>query len=307
MKIVLHGGIGDRVAFTATLREFKKRRPAEEVTIFEPKAVDMDIFRHNPNLNWGSVESGERIHLKPLKREAWASLPHYYAEQMGFELVDDTPEIFLTREERGRDFGLPVGGRRTVAIDPWCTPAWRSRRWPHARWVELVRRLRAAGWCTVEIGKRPEMDPEAEAAPPLGADLHRADRYELRDSLSIISQADLVVSSDTGAMHMAAAVGTPQVTLFSVVRPVDRAYWNTTAVSPYSDCAKSCLMDCTRWDPLNKGQAARCIDEISVDRVLEACEVAWKRWGGAARPGRPEAPRRPQEVYAALMAEEFQA
>lgn len=304
MKIVLHGGIGDRIAFTATLREFKRKRPEQEVTIFEPKEIDNEIFKGNPNLNWGTVEDGRRIDLAPLQREGWASLPHYYARQMGFELVDDTPEVFLSREERSRDFGFPRG-QRTIAIDPWCTPAWRTRRWPHARWVELVASLRAAGWCTVEIGRRPESDPEAEAAPALGADLHRGDRYALRDSMSMLSQMDLIVSSDTGAMHMAAAVGTPQVTLFSVVRPVDRAYWNTTAVSPYSQCAKTCLMDCTRWDPANKGKAMRCIDEISVERVLEACEVAWKRWGGAARLGRPEAPRRPQEVYAALMAEEY--
>jgi heptosyltransferase-2 len=75
---------------------------------------------------------------------------------------------------------------------------------------------------------------------------------DIRDVASILSYMHLVVSNDTGVMHVAAAAGVPVVSLFG---PTDPYQW--APVTPGN-----------RW--IKSGGEA--ISEISVEAVLAACE-----------------------------------
>jgi ADP-heptose:LPS heptosyltransferase len=64
--------------------------------------------------------------------------------------------------------------------------------------------------------------PVREMARGLSVPCSIIDRRPIRTVAAIIAHADLVITNDTGIMHVAAAVGTPVLSLFG---PTDPHQW----------------------------------------------------------------------------------
>ena len=113
--------------------------------------------------------------------------------------------------------GSPAPG--AVVVHPGAESG--ARRWPAERFAALARCLRAAGRRVVVTGGPREDALVLEVAG--GAGLSARD--VLRGGLpfgelsSLVAQASLVVSGDTGLAHLAVAHATPSVTLFGPVSP----------------------------------------------------------------------------------------
>ncbi|MDX1932191.1 MAG: glycosyltransferase family 9 protein [Capsulimonadales bacterium] len=119
-------------------------------------------------------------------------------------------EGFLTRA------GLTPGNFVTVA--PLTT--WPSRCWPADRFRRLIEVLDQDGFPVVLVGsqkERPEIEAIAEQLrrrPPV-----LAGELTFREFAAFVDRAALVVSGDTGPMHLAAAVKTPYLALFGPTAP----------------------------------------------------------------------------------------
>ena len=108
MRFYIHeGGVGDVIALTATIREYHKARPAEEIYVSTGKRHD-DIFYNNPHLA-GSPKGGAAVVLEMEKYNDVGNLAVSFGIQAGIQVVDHTPEIWLTPEEKG---ACPVGLER---------------------------------------------------------------------------------------------------------------------------------------------------------------------------------------------------
>src|SRR5262249_6140478 len=85
-----------------------------------------------------------------------------------------------------------------------------------ARWREVAARLQrefgAAVVLTGTAADRPLAQAVAEGLPSPALDL--TGRLALMETVSLLGALDLFLSSDTGPMHMACAVGTPSVSVF---------------------------------------------------------------------------------------------
>jgi heptosyltransferase I len=96
----------------------------------------------------------------------------------------------------------------------------------------------------------------------------RAPQTSLGDLLALASRATLIVSGDTGPVHLAAAVGTPIVGLYGPTWPERNGPWdpNDEVVSRATTCVCHHKRQCQR------GDARMCINEISVDEVASAID-----------------------------------
>ena len=172
-------------------------------------------------------------------------------------------------EQTLRQFGLQRGDYVVLAPGAEFGPA---KRWPTARFGELAQRL---GRRTVLLGAPKETPLCAEVAalaPAADQCFDLAGKTSLAQALALIASAAAVVSNDSGLMHVAAALGVPQVAIFGSSSPLHTPPLNDAAsviwlkhdptYQPPLACAPCFQRDC----PLGH---TRCLNEVSVDRVLQ--------------------------------------
>ncbi|MDF0668339.1 MAG: lipopolysaccharide heptosyltransferase II [Nitrospira sp.] len=147
-----------------------------------------------------------------------------------------------------------------------------AKRWLSDRFAEvakrLVRRLEQtenAQVAVVILGAKGEEPLGKDIAAQLGGrSAVLSGTTTIRELMAVVKRCRLLITNDTGPMHIAAAFGVPVVAVFG---PTD---WRTTA--PYGqersivreavDCAPCLLREC----PIDH----RCMTRVSVDRVYEA-------------------------------------
>ena len=190
-------------------------------------------------------------------------------------LENDRPEIHMEAsqvEATLHELGLSRGAYVVFAPGAEFGPA---KRWPARHFSELAARLDAA---VVLLGSGKEAALCDEIAAPVnavqaGKCLNLAGKTSLPQALALIAASRSTVSNDSGLMHVAAALGVPQVAIFGSSSPLHtpplsdkaRVLWlkNDPAYQPPLDCAPCFARDC----PLGH---TRCLNDISAARVLQA-------------------------------------
>lgn len=122
------------------------------------------------------------------------------------------------RVHRPPDVSALVGAGPYVVVHPGATVP--ARRWPADHCAGAVRELAAAGHRVLVTGGSSERELTAAVAGDSGTDLGGA--TTLAELAGVLRDADAVVVGNTGPAHLAAAVGTPVVSLFSPVVPAVR-------------------------------------------------------------------------------------
>jgi heptosyltransferase-1 len=154
-----------------------------------------------------------------------------------------------------------------VAINP--VAKWPTKLWPAKRFSELAGRLLERGYQVVFTGSKEDRSLIDEMALPLGSSVIRLDgRTTLKALAAVYRTASVVVSTDTGPMHLAAAVGTPVVALFGPTAP-----WRT---GPYGQghvvlrAGVSCSPCFSRCCKTAEFEPMACMNRITVKQVVEA-------------------------------------
>jgi ADP-heptose:LPS heptosyltransferase len=145
--------------------------------------------------------------------------------------------------------------------------AWPNKRWPPARFGGLAAAMRDRFGLPSVVVWGPGEDALASAVAAASAGAATvAPATSMSDLFSLARSARLVVSGDTGPLHIAAAVGAPIVALFGPTFPQRNGPWSIADVTLSRDEACSCHYEreCRRSD--------RCIDGITVNEVTAAVE-----------------------------------
>jgi heptosyltransferase-1 len=151
--------------------------------------------------------------------------------------------------------------------------SWDSKDWPEEGYRELIARLlepRGGGEQVVLLGDKSklEMGERLVASLPVGARVvNLVGKTTLRELVGVISRAKAVVGPDSGPAHIAAAVGTPHVTLFGPTPAVRNSPRGSEHLSITS--AVGCSPCKRRVCP---GLGKVCMRLISPQMVLEKLE-----------------------------------
>ena len=125
------------------------------------------------------------------------------------------PQFFLSPAARDRvDRWLAekgLGNAGVAALAPGAAHA--TKRWPVAHWIALAQRLRSAGYAIVAVGGPDDRGLAGQLAAG-GVAETAAGEFSLQETGALLARAQVLVSGDTGVMHMATGVGTPVVALF---------------------------------------------------------------------------------------------
>ncbi len=170
--------------------------------------------------------------------------------------------------------GRLAGHGPLVAMHPGATYG-NAKRWYPDRYAAVGSRLsKERGARIAVIGGKAEADLAAEVARGIapGPATSFAGETSLLQLAALLERASVLVTNDTGPMHLAAAVGTPIVAVFGPTDPVTtRPYGDRhTVVRHPVECSPCLLREC----PIDH----RCMTLIRSDEVYDAA-VKWL--GGA--------------------------
>jgi heptosyltransferase I len=153
--------------------------------------------------------------------------------------------------------------------------AWPNKRWPAERFGAVARHIRDChDLAPIVLWGGNERDlADAVVAASQGAAL-RAPETTLGDVLSLAARASLMVSGDTGPLHLAAAVGTRVVGLYGPTWPERNGPWHPAdvVVSRAAVCECHHKRGCRR-DARDPGGTSRmCLNDIDVAEVTAAVD-----------------------------------
>ena len=145
-----------------------------------------------------------------------------------------------------------------------------ARRWRLEHYRDLVVALTDRGYCVVLTGSDHERAEFGKGlllptALPSGV-VDLMGQLSLRELMSVIANAHVVVSGATGPAHLAAALGTPTITLFDPRRNNLPVRWKPLGrgalLRPDVPTCEKCIGEtCPYWD---------CLDRLTVAKVITA-------------------------------------
>ncbi len=131
-------------------------------------------------------------------------------------------------EEAIRRAGELVPDERPILlISPCANARFRNwRNWPYERYAPVAEyAVRELGWQVIVTGGPSDTEAQAAAAiveaSPVPV-INLQGRTSLKELLALIQRASVLISPDSGPVHMATAVGTPVIGLYATTNP-DRA------------------------------------------------------------------------------------
>lgn len=211
----------------------------------------------------------------------------YYAalvRGLGFDVADAIPCLSI-REETARRAGAILAkhgvtpATRLVGFAPGAAYG-HAKRWPPPRVAQVITRVSMERHAVcVLVGAESDRDAgrEIESAVPPGVGVvNLMGRTDLRQLAGVLARCSAFVSNDSGAMHLAAAVGVPVAAIFGPTdERVTAPLGNHDVIAHQVFCRPCMLRDC----PIDH----RCMKRIPVDRVFDAVERRLPIAGDVAR------------------------
>lgn len=184
-----------------------------------------------------------------------------------FEWLPTRPAVATALRKR-----YPIGEGRWVALQPGAR--WQNKRWPVARYAELVKALRARhpDLRFAILGGQEDRELGAAITNPNGRPQECLDltgRLSLPEMVEWIRASAIMVTNDTGPMHVAAAIGVPVIGLFGPTEP--------RRTGPYGQVQFTLQATALACVPCMKSTChhrphLECLETFPVERVVAAVE-----------------------------------
>jgi ADP-heptose:LPS heptosyltransferase len=178
----------------------------------------------------GGVRPGWHTAVQPDMEKHAVQVCAEVAEKLGLEVGDLEPEIFhcpradLQVGKILESAGVAPDG--FVLINPFSR--WRSKEWILERYAELMRRLGVVRDLDIVISGGTDRTDDAErllAGVRNKRVTSLVGRLTLEQAICLYRRARLMVTGDSGPMHVAAALGTPVIALFGPTLPEQTGPW----------------------------------------------------------------------------------
>jgi 3-deoxy-D-manno-octulosonic-acid transferase/heptosyltransferase-1 len=235
----------------------------------------------------GLVKGGEKVGLEGAREGSWVfyngpAIPVDYrlhavdrylqaADYLNCRRTEWEGRIPLSQKDKGKVdelLSLPeVGGRPIIAFNPMAR--WKTKLWSEEKFAELADKVAQQLSCAVVFTGSPSDRPVIRDLsnrmknPPLNL----AGRTSLKELAYLYSRCRAAVCTDTGPMHIAAAMGCPVVALFGPTDPFRTGpYGNGHRVVRAGVMCSPCFK--------KKCDNPVCMETIAVDQVFEAVAQA---------------------------------
>ncbi|HUU41094.1 MAG TPA: glycosyltransferase family 9 protein, partial [Desulfatiglandales bacterium] len=219
-------------------------------------------FNHYKHISRAYLSMGEKIGLKVPESGYSISLP----KQDG-QVIKELNEIIENYTH------LPI-----VTINPNASTLCEMRKWPDDRYVELLDRLmeKYPEYLYVLIGSKAEFDYVESIYGHCrfhdGRLRNIAGKTDLKHLLALLDESELLISNDSGPVHLAAGYQIKTVVLFGPETPVLYRPLNDNVKVIFRDIYCSPCINVLDNKSFEECNDVKCLKKISVDEVFEAAE-----------------------------------
>jgi len=195
------------------------------------------------------------------------------------------PQLFVTPKEieaAKKKFGLEKIAQPVFGLNPGAEygPA---KRWPVERFIAAVNEIQKKPNCAwILFGGKNDLpitnQIESAVRSPQSAIFNLAGKTSLRELMSLLKICRVLLTNDTGPMHVAAALEIPVIAIFGSTSPeLTGPIFSSESKILKSDapCSPCFLREC----PID----FRCMNGISVGSVVEAVFETYRRDAEAQR------------------------
>ena len=166
---------------------------------------------------------------------------------------------------------LPTGGTNTAATEVASNIV--TKRWPADYYAALAKCLVEDGHPVMVLGG----PGENNLRPACGEDQPGykvlLGQTDLRTTMALIKQASLVVTNDSGPMHIAAALNTPVIAVFGPTDPaIVGPYSPKAVVLKGEEACAPCFRDDVFPNIVPACEHQRCMRSVTVDVVYKAAK-----------------------------------
>lgn len=147
------------------------------------------------------------------------------------------------------------------------TQSWENRTWPLKSWEVLVKKLLEAGERIVAIGSRDDFELPALTE-------NKVNKQKFWEMVETVAKAKMFIGMDSAPLHIAQAVGTHAVGIFTCAKTQFRATGSILSIVPDIDCY-GCLHECkppVTYCGCKRGDL-KCLDLITPEIVYERVKL----------------------------------
>lgn len=270
IQIFRIGAMGDVLLLTPAIKALKMKRPNAEIVV---TTAFPQILERNPYIDHivkarQPCLGCDETYVMDYELAPEKHLVQAYADILGVPLADRTPEIFLEdSEQEAAAEALRLAG--VAQNDKFCvmqiSTGWKTRNWEIGRFAAVARALEGIGVRALVLGdaKHPSID--------FGIDLRG--ETPLRIAAAIIARSAMMVTVDSGLLHVGLAFRRPTVSLFGCTSPEKRVPDWALATALFADipchgCHHRQPPPALR-EPMCLWETIRCMDELSAASVIE--------------------------------------
>ena len=146
-----------------------------------------------------------------------------------------------------------------------------AKRWPADQFRQLILRLNEEMDCQwVIVGTSADTSVAQKIASGIPNVTDLTGKTSLEDLMDLLSRISVLVTNDTGTMHLADFIGTPLVSIFGSTEPTFTGPRGSRSVviRQKVECSPCFLREC----PID----FRCMEEIPMDKVIQAVKTFLK-------------------------------
>ena len=239
--------LGDTLSAIPTIKHLNKIYNKNiHVFTYQP-----DIFKNYPYIilsdNY-NIEEGD-ILIETFRPDIYVhtrtDIRQLHAISSGFQLLPEEMKIDFYPDEYEEIENLP---ENYIVIHP--SKTWQSRTWEKERWQELIYRLNSINIPVVIIGKDSSEIGTYNIQKPvyelyIRNGLNLINKINLHQTWHILDKAALIVTMDSGILHLAGTTNTHIIQLGSSIDPRFRSpYRNGTQNYKYSYVLGECKIFC---------------------------------------------------------------
>lgn len=215
-------------------------------------------------------------HLVHLEMEPGQHMLEYYQNLLKtYKVITENiwPELFISAEKGKEVIDLLIKenvslDRPTVALQPFSL--WQYKEWGVGKYIDLIHRINDKYEISVIITGSPEESEKAnKIIKKCGKNVYNfAGKTSIGTFAALLKACHLFIGGDSAGVHIAAAVGTPTVSIFG---PISSDNWAPRGTNHNVVYKSLPCVPCHQKGCQGSG-FSRCLDELTVDEVMSAVE-----------------------------------